>query len=241
MALTPEGTPYVESTDLVANYPAASLSLANRVDLVGVLPFADSAARAAAIPTPTDGQFTYLQDTNSTEFYDGANFVPLGSSALTHINTSTFTAQNAIILNDIFSASYENYLLIHTITTTTGSGNLLMRMRASGTNNTSANYGFALNNVVYSNGAESNFASGATATSFTLVQSDSGEPAYAAVTFINPYQTYRTAINIHAAKDDRMQFGGGMMTVTTVYDGVEIYHSTSNMTGTVRVYGYKNS
>jgi hypothetical protein len=35
MALTPEGTPYVESTDLVANYPAASLSLANRVDLVG--------------------------------------------------------------------------------------------------------------------------------------------------------------------------------------------------------------
>jgi hypothetical protein len=41
MALTPEGTPYVESTDLVANYPAASLSVANRIDLVGVLPFAD--------------------------------------------------------------------------------------------------------------------------------------------------------------------------------------------------------
>lgn len=32
MAVTGGGTPYVESSDLVANYPAASLSLANKVD-----------------------------------------------------------------------------------------------------------------------------------------------------------------------------------------------------------------
>ena len=32
MAVTAGGTPYVESTDLVANYPATSLSLANKVD-----------------------------------------------------------------------------------------------------------------------------------------------------------------------------------------------------------------
>lgn len=71
MALTPEGTPYVEASDLVANYPAASLALANRVDLVGVLPFATSAARATAIPSPTDGQFSYLRDSDSTQFYNG--------------------------------------------------------------------------------------------------------------------------------------------------------------------------
>ncbi len=34
MAVTAAGTPYVESSDLVANYPGASLSLANRVDQV---------------------------------------------------------------------------------------------------------------------------------------------------------------------------------------------------------------
>lgn len=34
MATTSGGTPYVTSTDLVANYPTASLALANRVDLV---------------------------------------------------------------------------------------------------------------------------------------------------------------------------------------------------------------
>ncbi len=91
MALTPEGTPYVESTDLVANYPAASLSLANRVDLVGVLPFANAAARTTAIPSPTDGQFTYLQDTNSTEFYNGSAYQALTGGKILQV-VSTFKA-----------------------------------------------------------------------------------------------------------------------------------------------------
>jgi len=91
MALTPEGTPYVESTDLVANYPAASLSLANRVDLVGVLPFANAAARTAAISSPTDGQFTYLQDTNSTEFYNGSAYEALGGKILQVVRATDAT------------------------------------------------------------------------------------------------------------------------------------------------------
>ena len=32
MAVTPSGTPYVESSDLVANYPGTSLALANHID-----------------------------------------------------------------------------------------------------------------------------------------------------------------------------------------------------------------
>jgi hypothetical protein len=78
MALSLPGSPYVESSDLVANYPAVSESLAERVDLVGVLPFADSAARTTALPTPTDGQFSYLQDTNTAEYYDGSVWAALG-------------------------------------------------------------------------------------------------------------------------------------------------------------------
>jgi hypothetical protein len=88
MANTPEGTPYVESSDLVANYPAASLALANRVDLVGVLPFANAAARTTAIPSPTDGQYSYLQDTNSTEFWDGAAWVKSGGKIMQVVSTA---------------------------------------------------------------------------------------------------------------------------------------------------------
>jgi hypothetical protein len=89
MALTPEGTPYVEASDLVAAYPAASLSLANRVDLVGVLPFADSAARTTALPSPSDGQYSYLQDTNSTEFWNGASWQAIGSGKILQIVNAT--------------------------------------------------------------------------------------------------------------------------------------------------------
>lgn len=103
MALTPEGTPYVESTDLVANYPAASLSLANRVDLVGVLPFATSAARATAIPSPTDGQYSYLQDTNSTEFWNGSAWVKPGGGKILQVvstaKTDTFTTSSTTFVD----------------------------------------------------------------------------------------------------------------------------------------------
>jgi hypothetical protein len=46
----------------------------------GVLVFASSAARAASITSPQEGQYSYLKDTNSTEYYDGAAWIaaPIG-------------------------------------------------------------------------------------------------------------------------------------------------------------------
>jgi hypothetical protein len=41
----------------------------------GVLVFASAAARNAAITSPQEGQYCYLKDTNSTEYYDGAAWV----------------------------------------------------------------------------------------------------------------------------------------------------------------------
>ena len=42
-----------------------------------VMTFAGSAARGSAIPAPTEGMLTYLADTDTFEFYNGTNFVPL--------------------------------------------------------------------------------------------------------------------------------------------------------------------
>jgi hypothetical protein len=41
----------------------------------GVMVFANASARSAAITAPTEGQYSYLKDTNSTEYYDGAAWV----------------------------------------------------------------------------------------------------------------------------------------------------------------------
>ena len=98
MAVTPVGNPYVESSDLVANYPGASEALAERIDIVGVNPFADSAARATAIPSPTEGMMSSLNDTDAVERYDGATWKPLGGKVLQVLSTTkldTFSASIA--------------------------------------------------------------------------------------------------------------------------------------------------
>jgi hypothetical protein len=39
----------------------------------GMLVFAGTAARGSAITSPVEGQFTYLADSDTVEFYDGSS------------------------------------------------------------------------------------------------------------------------------------------------------------------------
>jgi len=48
-----------------------------------VMTFAGTAARGSAIGTATEGMLTYLADSDSFEFFDGSNFVPLATEAPT--------------------------------------------------------------------------------------------------------------------------------------------------------------
>ena len=43
-----------------------------------IMVFGGTAARASAIPTPTEGMFTYVSDTNSFEFWDGSAWQSAG-------------------------------------------------------------------------------------------------------------------------------------------------------------------
>ena len=46
-----------------------------------VMVFADSAARAAAITSPQEGMFSYLKDTNITQYYSGSAWVSIGGAS----------------------------------------------------------------------------------------------------------------------------------------------------------------
>ncbi len=99
MAVTPVGNPYVESSDLVANYPGASEALAERIDIVGVNPFANAAARDAAIPSPVQGQMCSLNDDNKGYRYDGSAWVLFsgaGDANFTNAATGTYTDGSGI-------------------------------------------------------------------------------------------------------------------------------------------------
>ena len=60
MAVTANGTPYVESSDLVANYPGVSLALANHIDDVSAIL---QIVRATDVTTRTTTSATYVDVT----------------------------------------------------------------------------------------------------------------------------------------------------------------------------------
>jgi hypothetical protein len=55
----------------------------------GVLVFASAAARASAITSPQEGQYSFLKDTNALEYYDGAGWVGAPVGDITGITTGT--------------------------------------------------------------------------------------------------------------------------------------------------------
>ena len=55
----------------------------------GILVFASSAARAAAITSPQEGQYSYLKDTNALEYYDGAAWVGAPVGDITAVTAGT--------------------------------------------------------------------------------------------------------------------------------------------------------
>jgi hypothetical protein len=95
MATSAVGNPYVESSDLVANYPATSLALATRLDKYALNPFADATARDAAIPSPVQGQLAQTLDDNKAWKYDGTAWAPfsgaVGAANFTDTATGTYT------------------------------------------------------------------------------------------------------------------------------------------------------
>lgn len=126
----------------------------------GVLVFANSAARSSAITSPQEGQMTFLKDTNSTEYYDGAAYVPVAgasSSGLTFITSTTFSNSTGSNIDSIFSSSYENYLVILDDLASVGGGAYIgMQFRYGSTTQTTSyytvNFGYDANNGLETNG-----------------------------------------------------------------------------------------
>jgi len=46
-----------------------------------VTPYADSSARSTAVPSPVEGQMSYLLDTNAVEVYDGSAWTSISGGA----------------------------------------------------------------------------------------------------------------------------------------------------------------
>jgi hypothetical protein len=78
----------------------------------GVWVFASAAARSAAVTSPQEGNFSFLKDTNSTEYYDGAAWVAVApaSGGMTSIASGSLST-GTLSLTGI-SGSYKDLRLV---------------------------------------------------------------------------------------------------------------------------------
>ena len=208
----------------------------------GIPVFADSTARDAAFggtgeKTLAEGQFAFLEDTDTTQYYDGAVWQAVGTTpALTLISTTTVgTTVASVTVTGAFSATYDNYRVIYTGGAASTAVDLGIILGA-----TTANYYFAfgylpyaggLSGVTVNNGASWAYAGGAS-TALAFISCD----------IFRPFATDQTLITSNGANASNGNFDGGYLNNTTSYTAFTITPSSGTLTGgTIRVYGYQNS
>lgn len=121
---------------------AANMNISART---GIPVFADTTARDAAFggtgeKTLAEGQFAYLENSNTTQYYDGSAWQPVGvNPGLVCVKAETaFSAVTSVTADSVFTSSYTNYL-IKLICNTSTTNDVLLKLRAGGVA-TSTNY-----------------------------------------------------------------------------------------------------
>jgi hypothetical protein len=223
----------------------------------GVPVFADTTARDAGFggageKTLAEGQLCYLESTNVVQYYDGAAWATVGPSTpsgLAFITGAAFTTATSVSLpNDTFTSTYRNYRMIWTISAVTSDADFTMRLRAAGSDNTTANYGVSLGGITTNTSAFLGTSSSG-ATSWTVGEQDATLVRYVLVVDVLQPQvaefTYLVG-NLNyvnkAASSVIAQSGTSSFLATTAFDSLTFISSVaSSITGTYRVYGYSDS
>lgn len=207
-----------------------------------VMYFAGTAARSSAIATPTTGMTSYIGTTGTAsipqiETYTGSQWqTPYGATLVANVS---FSAASSISINNVFNSTYDNYMVVHNITASSATV-IRNRLRVSGTDNSSSNYlrggmyvGLFANSVFSST-------NNTTEAFFTLGSTSATVGFGGVLNFIAPFQTQYTKITSHSGGAD---LGVGMCVFngTTSFDGFSLYPDAGTLTGTIRVYGLRNS
>ena len=221
----------------------------NQSARTGVPVFATSVERDAAFggageKTLAEGQLAYLEDSDIVQYYDGSGWATVGpttAGGLVFITSASVSAALTLTVSNVFSATYENYLMTYTNLTLASGGNIGIQMATGGTANTNANYQIGSWRIAYSAGAGNAGGQAVNQTSFSTVITDaSATPSHGSFNFYGPFATQQTGITTLNAAGNQSQVMGGIFTATTSFDGIKLT-ATQNMTGTFKFYGIADS
>jgi hypothetical protein len=194
--------------------------------------------------SPYTGQAIYDTTLAQVLVYSGAAWV-VQSGALVFIAASgAQSAQTNIAFNNCFSATYSNYKIIFDNLVQSAGANSQMRLRVSGTDNSSANY-YSQRYEITGNTIGGVTIGGATYWSPSYIAS-STDGVSISMDIYRPFAA-ATLANYQAARTDSTSahygVGGSLyMNSATSFDGFDIVPASGTVSCTnIRVYGYSNS
>jgi hypothetical protein len=223
---------------------AADLTVTNS----GIPVFADSTARDNSFggtgeKVLAEGQYAYLESTNQTLVYDGANWVSVGvTPGLVVVKAETaFAAASSSVADNVFTSSYTNYRVIIKYQTST-TNNLLMRLRVGGVSSGASSYNW---NYIQGNDTTVNGVRLTAQTEWVMGDNTNGAfNSQSIIDFTSPQLAEPTLFSQTNNRSNgayntvRTNILQGNNTAATAYDGFELFVSSGTMTGNYTVYGY---
>jgi hypothetical protein len=215
----------------------------------GIPVFATTVTRDAAFggtgeKTLAEGQFAYIEATNTTQYYDGSNWQTVGvTPGLVCVQAETaFTTASTVTADNVFTSSYTNYRMIVRFQGTTGS-DLLMQFRAGGVD-TATNYNYQ---SFTSNSTTNTGAVASSQTTIPIAQNSTGVislvtleisgPQLAAPTFTQSLNARQSTA--YTGPNIAMFFGN--QSASTQFDGFKFSGTSGTFTGTYTIYGYSKT
>jgi hypothetical protein len=165
-----------------------------------------------------------------------------GSGSVDSNGNVTFSGASSVSLNDVFSATYQNYVISVSFTGT-AAAYLGLRLRVSGSDASGGDYvwGFVAANVSGSSFVLAG--TGATSSNISRFQNSANSISSVIFTIFRPFDAVRTTFHGTSFYDDGVNVAtpaaiGGNHSLLTSYAGFTLLPASGNITGTIRVYGY---
>jgi len=191
------------------------------------------------------GGLLYFTSASAAIYYPSAG--PAASSALTFITSGTITTSATAQINNVFSATYDNYLMLINYTAGDNGGQFL-QLGTSGAPDAGANYSWAMNQNNFYAGSGQTVLGGATggATKWSFPGKVGPGGGNAIINFFSPNLSAKASFTgLQACQNTNPEqsnsWGGGSVNTSTQYTDITITTASSTTSFTYKIYGYSNS
>jgi len=194
---------------------------------------ADTVARLAVgangtVLTAASGQATGLQWAT-----------PASGAGMTFIDDEIFSAVSSVSFNNVFTSTYRNYYIVVDFEGSANDG-CRIRLRASGSDNTSSNYA---NQRYNADGSGTNAVRATSDNKWNIVDTTTGGSGCYIVMY-NPQTSNQSAMVMQGysgGSTPTLSGNGNFFSSSTSFDGFTLFPSAGTITGQIRVYGLANS